>query len=385
MTTEKVREPTRSSSAPRPNSGVRSSTPASRPQTPERILLIQFRRLGDVILASGILEDLRRAFPNARLDVLTSSLSAQLLRHHPLIDELLTYDRAHPVREIRRIRARSYDWVIDGQGSPTTARLSWLSGARVRVGWGVRIWRRMYTHVVPRKGLATVYVVRERQRFLEQLGVPLGAPRTRLAVLDEERAAADDALRAAGVKEGVPRVAIVLSVSEPIREWPAERFAELARRLTAEDVAPVLLENPDDASKLERFRRHAPEIPVVRTFDLRTLLATIACCDVLVSGDTGPAHMATALGVPRVTLYGPTDPVQWNPHLPTTAILVDPAVAVMGARDRRKQVDHPGLLGISVDRVLDETRRLLAGRHRDASHSRSRFGLAEPGTQPGLA
>ena len=329
---------------------------------PERVLLIQLRRLGDVILAAGILEDLRRAFPESELDVLTSPLSAQLLRNHPLIDELLVYDRAHPLREVARIRARRYDWIIDGQGSPTTARLAWLSGAPVRVGWGVRVWRAMYTHVVPRTGLPNVYVVRERQRFLEALGVPVGEPRTRLAVTADEKAVAARALREAGVPDDRARVALVLSVSEPIREWPAERFAELALALQRTGAAPVVLENPGDEHRLSRFREMAPSVPVVRVFDLRLLMATIALCDVVVSGDTGPAHVATALGIPRVTLYGPTDPVQWNPHLPTTAMVVDPRVPVMGARERRQHVQHPGLLGISVDEVMEKLRRLLAAR-----------------------
>ncbi|HSJ65967.1 MAG TPA: glycosyltransferase family 9 protein [Gemmatimonadaceae bacterium] len=343
-------------------------------ESPDRILLIQLRRLGDVILATGILEDLRRAFPRARLDFLTSPLSAQLLRHHPLIDELLVYDRSRPLAEARRIRARRYDWVIDGQGSPTTARLTRLSGARVRAGWGVRVWHRLYTHVLPRSGLPVVYVVRERQRFLEMLGVPIGEPRTRLVVSPDELRSAEEALRGAGVPDGVPRVALVLSVSEPIREWPAERFAELAHALRAEGVAPVLLENPDDAEKLRRFRRRAPDIPVVRAFDLRLLLGALARCHVLVSGDTGPAHMATALGVPRVTLYGPTEPVQWNPQLPTTTILVDEAVAVMRARDRRKHTDHPGLVGIPVAAVKDAVRHQLAERG-ERGHSVSTFPL----------
>jgi ADP-heptose:LPS heptosyltransferase len=326
---------------------------------PERILLIQLRRLGDVILAAGILDDLRRAYPRARLDFLTSSLSAPLLRLHPLIDELLVYDRAHPWKETRRIRARRYDWIIDGQGSPTTARLARLSGAPVRAGWGVRLWSRLYTHVLPRTGLPTVYVVRERQRFLEMLGVPFGEPRTRLVVSPDELLAAERTLRDAGVPPDVPRVALVLSVSEPIREWPAERFGELAHAIRDAGAAPVLLENPGDASKLSRFRRVAPDVPVVNVLDLRRLLGAIARCDVLVSGDTGPAHMATALGVPRVTLYGPTDPAQWNPHLPTTEILVDEAVAVMRARHRRRQTDHPGLVGISVGDVFAAVRRQL--------------------------
>jgi len=340
--------------------------PASRSPTsaqgapPGRILLVQFRRLGDLILAAGILEDLRRAFPHARLDFLTSPVGAQVLRHHPFVDELLVYDRKRPWRDAMRIRGRRYDWVIDGQGSLTTARLSWLSGAPVRAGWGVRVWRHLYTHVLPRTGLPNVYVVRERQRFLEMLGVPVGAPATRLAVTADELEAARRTLRDAGVPDAGPRVALVLSVSEPIREWPAERFGELAMRLGAEGIGAVLLENPGDEAKVARFRQAAPAIPVVRTFDLRMLMAAIASCDLLVSGDTGPAHMATALGIPRVTLYGPTDPVQWNPHLPTTAMLVDPGVPVMRARERRRHTGHPGLAGISTDAVHAEVRRQLA-------------------------
>lgn len=359
-------------------------TPASLPSSraaeaaPERILVVQLRRLGDIILAAGIVEDLRRAFPSARIDFLTSEAGADLLRHHPLIDETLVYDRRKPWGEARRIQRRRYDWVIDGQGSPTTARLAWLSGARVRAGWGVRVWRRLYTHEVPRSGLPAVYVVRERQRFLEGLGVPVGEPRTRLVASPDELAAAEAMLRHAGVAVGAPRVALVLSVSEPIREWPAERFAELAGMLRADGLTPVLLENPEDAGRVERFRRVAPDVPVVRVFELRQLLGAIARCDVLVSGDTGPAHMATALGVPRVTLYGPTDPVQWNPRLPTTAILVDEGVAVMRARDRRRQVDHPGLVGISVARVAEAVRGQLAGRAVGTHpHSQSPFPVSQ--------
>lgn len=353
------------------DSGVRAPSSVSRLEPPERILVIQFRRLGDVIMAAGMLEDLRTAFPNARIDFLTSALSAKLLAKHPLIDDLLIYDREHPLREIGRIRRRRYDWVFDGQGSPTTARLAWLSGAHVRAGWGVKVWRYLYTHVVPRKGLEKVYVVRERQRFFELLGVPFGPPRTRLVVTPDERAAAERALIEAGVVPEKRRVALVLSVSEQIREWPAERFAQLALRLTGEGIAPVVLENPDDASRLERFRRIAPNVPVVNTFDLRLLMAAIASCDVLVSGDTGPAHMATALGVPRVTLYGPTDPNQWSPKLPTTAVLVDGQFEILGSKQRRKLADHPGLTGIAVDDVAREVHRLVASSREKARNTQS--------------
>jgi ADP-heptose:LPS heptosyltransferase len=321
--------------------------------TPRRILLIQLRRLGDVILSSGILEDLRRAFPDARIDMLTGRGAAPLLQGHPDIDDLLIYDAEHPWGMVREIRGRRYDWIIDGQSSPRTAWLARFSGARVRAGWGVRVWSRLYTHVLPRAVPPMTYMVRDRKRFLEMLGVPVGEPRTLLVVTEGERVADERAMRAAGIPDDIPRVALVLSVSEPMREWPAERYAALAVELSKARIAPALLENPGDSEKVERFRAAAPMVPIIPTHQLRSLLAAISLSDVLVSGDTGPAHMATALGVPRVTIYGPTDPDQWNPGLPTTTIVRDSTVPLTPARKRRRQTSHPGLLGVHVDTVLE--------------------------------
>ena len=326
---------------------------------PGRVLLIQLRRLGDVILTAGLLCDLRREHPQSEIDFLTGPSAEPLLRQHSLISKLIVYEKEHPVRMIRNIRSRQYDWVIDVQSNPRTAMLTRASGANVRAGWDIGFWSWVYTHTLPRSGGRTVYVLRERQRFLEMLNVPVGAPTTRLVITEQERMRAEELLRAAGAPAGVPRVGMVLSVTESVRQWPVERFAELAGALTQEAIVPVVLQNPGDEDIASRLGSLCPSAVVVETTDLRALLAVIASCSVLVSGDTGPAHMATALGVPRVTIYGPTDPGAWNPGLPTTIILRDPAASVMRTRDWAAAGEHEGITGVSAESVLGNVRSLL--------------------------
>ena len=279
---------------------------------PRQILLVQLRRLGDVVLTTALLEDLRRVFPHSVVDFLVGDRAAPLLEHHPLIRERLVYDRAHPGRTWREVRRRRYDWVIDPQSSPRTAPLTLLSGAPVRAGFAVRGWGWVYTHRLARAGRPVEYVARERQRLLEMLGVTVGAPRTSLVLTAEERARGRDLLRSHGVHADGPVVALVLSAGELVKEWPPSHFATLADVLAEAGIRAVLFEMPGDAAKAEAARggAAATRIPVPA---LRDFMAALAACDVLVSADTGPAHIATALGVARVTIFGPEPPAAWAP------------------------------------------------------------------------
>ena len=141
---------------------------------PRQVLIVQLRRLGDVVLTTALLEDLRRAFPHTPVDFLVGDRAAPLLQHHPWIRERVIYDRAHPTRTWHAVRGRRYDWIVDPQSSPRTAPLALVSAAPVRAGFGVRGWGWVYTHRLPRAGRPVEYVPRERQRLLEMLGVSSG-------------------------------------------------------------------------------------------------------------------------------------------------------------------------------------------------------------------
>jgi ADP-heptose:LPS heptosyltransferase len=313
---------------------------------PRRILVTQLRRLGDVVLTTALLPDLRRAFPDAAVDFLVGDRAAPLLEHHPLISERLIYDRAHPRRSWRAVRSRRYDWVIDPQSSPRTAPLALLSGAPVRAGFGVRGWGWVYTHRLARAGRPPEYVARERQRLLEMLAVPIGTARTSLTVTPEERSRGRALLEARGIFRSRPVAAIVLSAGETDKEWPPEHFGALVDGLAGDGVRIVAFEMPGDAEKVARATAASPMLVRIATAALRDFMGALSQCDILISADTGPAHIATALGVPRVTIFGPEPPAAWAPA-------DDPSVVPVRAASALIADVEPGT-------VTDAVRRLLA-------------------------
>ena len=343
-------------------------TPSS-PPPPRRILLVQLRRLGDVLLSTPLLADLRRAFPAARIDYLVGRAAAPLVEGEPNASEVLVYDDRRLVGELRRLRARGYDWVIDLQSNPRTAQIALLSGARVRAGWGIRgIWRFAYTHRLPRGGRPPEYVPRERQRMLEMLGVPIEPARPRLRLTAAERAEGETLVRGLGVVPGTPLVGLTLGTGDESKNWPPERYAELSRRLRASGIATIVLETPGDAARVAAFRDAGADAFVVPLPGLRRFLAVLARCDVFICGDSGPSHMATALDVPAITLTGPTNPANWSARLPTTLPIRRNAGCPACAEGRgAKRAGHDCMGRISVDDVEQGVRALLrAGASRAA-------------------
>jgi ADP-heptose:LPS heptosyltransferase len=322
---------------------------------------VQLRRLGDVVLTTALLEDLRRAFPESPVDFLVGDRAAPLLEHHPFIHERLVYDRARPMRTWRAVRRRRYDWIIDPQSSPRTAPLALVSGAPVRAGFAVRGWGWLYTHRLARTGRAIEYVARERQRLLEMLGVSIAPARPRLALTEEERAAGRKRLAAHGVRQDVRPAALVLSAGEGAKEWPPAHFAMLADALASEGVQPVLFEMPGDAAKVASACQASRALVRIAVSGLRDFMGALAACGVLASADTGPAHIATALHVPRVTIFGPEPPAAWAPA-------DDPSVIALRAESARglgivaKSDPRASTLTAEVtpERVLDAVRMLLA-------------------------
>ena len=335
---------------------------------PRRILIVQLRRLGDVVLTTALLDDLARAFPNAAVDYLVGPAAAPLLAGHPRIRERIVFDPDRRKDMTREIRSRRYDWVVDLQGSLSTAMLARASGARVRVGWRMRGWRLWYTHAKTRKG-PVEYVVRERRRLLELAGLAVGDSLPSIHLSADERELGERDARSCGAPPGAPRVGILLSTREPAKDWTVDGFAEVARALLADGVTPIIFQIAGDDERAERVRALVPGVVTVAPLELRRFLGVLATISVFISGDTGPAHMADALGVPRVTIFGPTPSAAWSPGLPTTVSVQGPGARIVRMRDRASMLaqGHDFTGGVTSDMVLGPVRRLLGERSRNGS------------------
>ena len=325
---------------------------------PEKILLIQFRRLGDVVLTTALAADLRKAYPHARIDFMVGSAAAPLLLHNPDISNVILFDPKRLGQSIGAVRSTGYDILIDVQAHPKTALLTRFSGAPVRVGWNARFWGLVYTHKAARD-VHPMYVVRNRQRLLGLLGIAYGDTLPRLYLTDAERQqAARDAVDL-GLASNLPTVGIALGTHDPARDWRIDGFAAVTEELSRRQLNVLIFRFPGDDDIIAEFRRHTATGVIAPWNGDRRFLPLLARCATLISPNTGPSHMALALGVPRVTIYGSTNSDLWDPGLPTTIALNNPRQACLGCGKSVCPVDRACIRGIKHEEVVHAVLQLL--------------------------
>ncbi|HEU4369196.1 MAG TPA: glycosyltransferase family 9 protein [Methylomirabilota bacterium] len=310
--------------------------------------------LGDTVMAVPALAAVRTAWPEAR--VLAAGPWASLLAGQALADVLVDYPR----RWSRRLRAADTvatfgpDLAILLPSSLESALAAWYWGARQRVGFAGGGRSELLTEAVPVRE-PRAHQVDEYLVLVERCGAPAGARVPALApppADGDARGEARGLLGEAGAPAGTAsrRVGVHLGAAfGPAKLWPLGRVTEFCRTLAEAGVTAVLLGAPSDAEAAATVAGGAPALSLVGRDRPALLPALLAELDVLVSGDTGVAHLAAALGTPVVTLFGPTDPRLTAPRGPAT-VLTNP-VPCAPCFYRACPIEHPCLQGVEPARV----------------------------------
>ena len=185
---------------------------------PDRILMIQLRRVGDVIFTLPVIGALRKQFPETSIDFLVEPPSDQLVRLHPDVSEILVYDHDHPLLWLKKIRDRNYDWVLDFHSNGRTLLLTLVSGAAIRAGFEGPVSRSLvYTHRVPTTDKK--YLPEQKLDILRALKIPLGDWSWNLKIPPEESEWAERTLRHSGIKPGDVLVGLAPATRRSIRAW----------------------------------------------------------------------------------------------------------------------------------------------------------------------
>lgn len=327
-----------------------------------RILIIQLRRIGDVIVTTPVIDVLRRQFPDARIEFLVEPAAAPVLDHSPGLDERLVFEKSKFWFWARDLRRRRYDWVLDFMNNPRTAQLTWATGAPVRVGFVVPFWSVVYTHRVPRP-TGDVYAVQNKFALLRRLGVPTPVKSLpRLAVVTSEF----DTLRTwwseTGLDKADQRIAVMPKHRHEIRQWPAAKFKGAIRRLlTKPGRRVILVGGADEQFYLQEVASEfAERVSLLPAGSLHRAAAVLSRCHVAVTNDSGLMHLAVAVGTPTVTVYGPTSPGSWNPQQPPHRFVQAEGLACLVCNRDRCPYGHECMEWVSVERVVAETEAVLA-------------------------
>ncbi|GJL67059.1 MAG: lipopolysaccharide heptosyltransferase I [Nitrospirales bacterium] len=295
---------------------------------PKRILILKPSSLGDIVHALPALASLRTCYPEASIAWLIKQEWAELLDGNPDVDEVIPVNFrvwSWPSL-ICRVRQGKYDMVIDLQGLFRTGFLAGLSGAAERVGFAAgregspwfytqrvelsmpmdRSWRLLDMHAVDRN-LAVV----------RHLGAEIRTPTFCLPDIETDRVTVRQRLDEAGVKPDDRLIAIAPLSREEIKNWPLDRYIELAVKLSRwPNCKIVVLGSPSQQWIMEKFSEMTNEkcLDMVGKLRLRQLGSLLRQTDLLIANDSAPIHLAVAVGVPVLGLYGPTHAGATGPY-----------------------------------------------------------------------
>ncbi len=344
---------------------------------PSTILLLRLERIGDLVMTIGAIEAVRVAAPNARVELVVGSWNEPLARLIPGIDRVETLDAAWLARGREaagwramlaaacRWRARRFDLAINFEGDIRSNLLLWITGARRRIGFAMAGGGPLLTDRVRYDPGSHVAANAMRAVEIAFGNVRAGAlPAARGARLQLPPASRE---RAAGLIGGThegPLVGIHASGGREVKQWDPVCFAKLAARLSASHSARILLTGSTaDRRLVDCLKAALPSgvapIDLCGDLDLITLAAVMERLTVLVTGDTGPMHLAAAVGTPMVALFGPSDPTRWGPLAPSARVIRVELPCSPCSRIRRPPARCVGhvpdcLVAIGVDRVFDE-------------------------------
>lgn len=299
--------------------------------TPKKILAIKLRSLGDTILLTAPLFELKKKFPTAQIDVMVTSQWTSILENHPAIRNIIPYNRrkhaAARAKSIARhaltLRKENYDWAINFHASPSSSLLAFATGARTRACHfhGHKDANRYSTVEIPGKGIVKPIIERDMD-CLRALGLHVPEGRLPQIFLTEEEL---EHARSFLLKNRVQGkyICLGLGASRPTKVWPIEYFAELAIEYLSQGARHclVIVGGSEEEHLLQEFSRHFKryqgdpnKIIAIHQSSLREVASLLKLSSAFVGNDSGPKHMAVAVGTPTLTLMGPEDPFEWHPY-----------------------------------------------------------------------
>ena len=293
------------------------------PVTAPRILVIRRRYLGDIVLLGSVFRSLRQHWPQAHLTVLVERAYTGVPAMNPDVDDILKmpHGALEWLQLIRTLRREKFTLVLDFDNRRKTALITRLSQAagRIALHHGPKVCRpRFYTRheIVEDDFLVNRHITDFYHRMLRAVDVPLVSE----PFLLTPRAADLDFVRRlpelASLPPGRPRLLVHPGSRSIYRVWPAGAFAEVCDRLQTEGAASVMLvAGPAEQTIVNAIRQHmhTPVVCLQQPLAVPQLAALFASVDLLLCHDSGPMHLAAAVGTPVVALYGSQNLANWRP------------------------------------------------------------------------
>ncbi|TAM83577.1 MAG: lipopolysaccharide heptosyltransferase II [Acidobacteria bacterium] len=332
---------------------------------PEKIVVRATNWVGDGVMSLPALEALRGRFPTAEIVLVVKPWVADLYLHHPAVNRLIVYDAANEhqgpsgfAKLVEQVRSERFDMAVLFQNAFHAAWMAWRSRIPVRIGYGLEGRGVLLTNSVP---VPPPALYGHQSNYYLQLLFRAGlveritpVESIHLNVENSEKTWAARQLKSLGL--GGPRFLVGLAPGAafgPAKRWLLDRYADLADRLIGALNADVLIfGSPAEKPLAEEIAHGMSHTPVIMTGEttLRQLMALLVQCRLVITNDSGPMHLAAAMGLPLVAIFGSTDETATGPVSPLARVVRHP-VACSPCGLRVCPIDFRCMKGVTVDHV----------------------------------
>ncbi|MDD5069953.1 MAG: lipopolysaccharide heptosyltransferase II [Candidatus Omnitrophica bacterium] len=294
-------------------------------RVPKKILIVRTDRIGDVVLSTPVIANLRRQFPEAHIAFMCRPYTKELLEENPYLNELIVYDKhgkdktfLSTVKFIKKIRARSFDLALILHPTNRAHIITFFAGIKRRIGWNSKAGWLLTDRLENIKHLGVLHERDYTLSLLESVGVKVDDRRLTVVVKDQ----AEKRVKALLLEKGVGATDKILlvnpSASCPSKRWPIDHFAEMINFVKDHaQVKVVLVSDKADKHFSDKLVSCCDLIDLRGAVSLSELAALINYSDILVSNDSGPVHIAAALNRPVISIFGRADkglsPDRWRP------------------------------------------------------------------------
>lgn len=333
------------------------------------ILIIKMSAIGDVIHALPVASALKARYPEAHITWIVEKPAYELLTNNPDVDDIVLFDKpgfkslrgiiANGPKLSRSLKACNFDLALDLQGLFKSAAVSLLSGAKLRLGYcNMREGSGLVSRPVcgPNQ---TGHVVDRYLDVVRSIGAYVDEPVFPVIITENEAQAAIDTASHAGLEFNKPYVVLAPGTNWPTKRWPTASYAQLADKLAREtEYQVVITGGSGDAGLASQIvsRSSTGVVDLTGKTGLKQLAHILKNAKAFIGSDSGPMHLAVALGTPVVAMFGPSDPDRNGPYRGNNVVITVDRKCV---RCQKKRCEQECLQDIAVDSVFEKTAQLL--------------------------
>ena len=337
----------------------------------KNILILKWGALGDLIMATSTIKAIRENFPEAKITMFTNHLMSEILPQGFIVDEYIFLKKSgryvdesffKQLIKIWKLRKRKFDLAVDLKWKSERASvLTYLSGAKTRIGYWERIYNKCYTHSI-KHPVGGYHEVHRNLDVIKQIGLEVKEENPLVYISEADKKFARDFFASNSLNKN-NTICIHAGASKSNRAWSPERFTQLSEQLIEKYNVTILLTwGKNEFELVNKISNSVGKNTILSpaTNSISQLAAIIQNCSLFISVCTGPMNVANAVKTPIVTLLGSTDPADWSPYGEIHRTIKSPLVLeTYTDEDERKALDAITLESVwnVVDKRWNELRK----------------------------